>query len=288
MTNAGWAYKPNGEIPQGYSLPDGILRFAMKVEYDGSNYSGWQRQQHSPSVQETLEACLSKVADEPIAVVCAGRTDAGVHASSQIVHFDSEANRAEHNWMLGCNGVLPADIKVCWVKSVPGQFHARFSALSRSYRYIIYNKTYSPAILSKSLTWWRKPLDSDKMNEAVRLLLGEHDFSSFRAARCAANSPVRMLRSASVIRVNDFVILEITANAFLQQMVRNIVGVLLQIGSSDLPATHIAELLALKDRTKSAPTAPPNGLYLVDVEYASEFCLPEAIRGPSFLEFVSQ
>ena len=287
MTTASWEYQPNGEIPEGRTLPEDVRRFAMKVEYDGSSYSGWQRQKHSTSVQQTLENCLSKVADEPIELVCAGRTDAGVHASSQIVHFDSRANRSERNWMLGCNSALPADIKICWVKSVSAHFHARFSALSRTYRYLIYNKAHSPAILSNGLTWCRPELDAEKMHQAIQLLIGEHDFSSFRASGCVASSPVRTILAAKVSRSGDFVILEVTANAFLQHMVRNIVGVLLEIGSTDLPPSHMQKLLELRDRTKSAPTAAPNGLYLVDVEYASEFGLPKMMRGPSFMESYS-
>jgi len=287
MKNASWEYRPNGEVPQGHLLPDGVVRFAMKVEYDGANYSGWQRQKHSRSVQEALEACLSKVADQQIQLVCAGRTDAGVHASSQIVHFDSTANRSAKNWLLGCNSALPVDIKVCWAKSVSAQFHARFSALSRSYRYIIYDRSQSPAMFSSGLTWSRKKLDAEKMNQAIQLLVGEHDFSSFRASGCAANSPVRTVLSSSVKRISDFVVLDISANAFLQHMVRNIAGVLLEIGSSDISATHIGELLALKDRTKSAPTASPNGLYLVDVEYPQDFGFPKAVKGPSFMALLS-
>ena len=287
MKNASWEYRPNGEIPQGHSLPDGVVRFAMQVEYDGTNYSGWQRQQHSRSVQETLEASLSKVANQQVRVVCAGRTDAGVHASSQVVHFDTVAKRSAYQWMFGCNSALPADIKICWAQSVSAQFHARFSALSRSYRYIIYDRPQSPAIFSSGLTWSKRKLDADKMNQAIQLLLGEHDFSSFRASRCAAYSPVRNVLSANVKRVADFVILEITANAFLQHMVRNIAGVLLAIGSSDLSTAHIGELLALKDRTKSAPTAAPHGLYLVDVEYPPDFGLPTTVKGPSFIALLS-
>lgn len=284
MTSAEWEYAPNGEIPVGRTLPEDVFRIAMKIEYDGAAYSGWQRQLNAPSIQETLEHALSKIANDSVQLVCAGRTDTGVHATSQFAHFDTRAVRPDHKWQLGANSSLPSDIAVSWVKSVPGQFHARFSAKSRTYRYVIYNKRYAPAILGSGLTWCRNQLDSEKMHSAAQFLLGQHDFSSFRAAGCGANSPVRRVRSARVHRVADFIVLEITANAFLQHMVRSIVGLLIKIGSSDLPPEYLDEILKLKDRTKSAPTAKPNGLYFVDVEYPPEFSVPYNVRGPSFLQ----
>lgn len=286
MRGAEWVYKPNGELLPGQSLPDGVSRLAMSVEYDGAAYCGWQRQSHSPSVQALVEKALSVVAAESIQVACAGRTDTGVHATSQIVHFDTSARRDPHNWQLGCISNLPADIAINWVKSVPAQFHARFSALSRTYRYVILNKRHRPAILSSAVSWVRPELDHLKMADALACLRGRHDFSSFRAAGCSAKTPVREVSFTDVRRVGDLIVIEITANAFLQHMVRNIVGALIEIASEDLSPEHMAQLLAGRDRKKSAMTAAPNGLYLVDVEYPSEFGLPPTKRGPAYLDAI--
>lgn len=288
MLPESWEYKPNCEILEGQTLPDGIFRISMGVEYDGAAYFGWQRQRLVESVQENIEKALSQIADHPIEVVCAGRTDAGVHATSQVIHFDTRAQRKERNWMLGVNSRLPRDIAVTWSKAVPGQFHARFSAQARTYRYIIFNREYSPAVLNRGLTWWRRPLDVEKMERAAAYLVGEHDFSSFRAAGCVASNPVRVIHSAIVRRIADYVVLEITANAFLQHMVRNIVGLLLEIGSSDAPPHQLQKILDLKDRRQSAATARPNGLYFVDVEYPPEFSIPRPERGPSFIRGMLQ
>lgn len=283
MTHDGWEYSRNCEIPNNVALPDGLHRVAMRIEYDGSAYSGWQRQKHSISVQEKLEDALSKVADEAIEVVCAGRTDTGVHATSQIIHFDTRATRKERNWKLGCNSELPRDIAVGWTGFVVPQFHARFSARSRTYRYLIYNKDYRPALLSGGLTWCREKLDIDKMRVAAQYLIGKHDFSSFRAAGCAAHTPIRTVSDVRLSKYSDIVVFEISANAFLQHMVRNIIGLLIEIGRSELPSDHLQEILHAKDRTISAPTARPNGLYFVDVEYAEDFCIPKEEKGPAFL-----
>lgn len=284
MKGAEWVYKPNGEVLPGQTLPKGVNRLAMCVEYDGSAYCGWQRQSHSPSVQALVEKALSVVAAEPVQIVCAGRTDTGVHATSQIVHFDTSVDRESHNWQLGCIGNLPSDISVNWVTSVPAQFHARFSALSRTYRYVILNRAHRPAILNSGVSWVRPKLNHLEMAEALAFLRGRHDFSSFRAAGCGANTPVREVLFTDVRRLGELVVLEITANAFLQHMVRNIVGALVEIGSQDFPPEHMAKILACRDRRKSAVTASPNGLYLVDVDYPSEFSLPLTTRGPVFLD----
>lgn len=259
-------------------------RYAMCVEYNGSGYHGWQTQQPGvKSVQETLEKALSKVANEPITVMCSGRTDTGVHASSQIVHFDSTAVRSSKAWTFGCNTNLPDSIAVRWAIPVDGEFHARYSATSRRYRYVIYNQRVRPALMSDQMTWFDRPLDEEKMHQAVQHLLGENDFSSFRAAGCQSNTPWRNIEKAKVFRMGCLVILEIQANAFLHHMIRNIVGALLPVGAGDKPVQWIADLLALRDRTQAGVTAPPNGLYFVEAQYPEHFGLPKLELGPHFL-----
>ena len=265
------------------SLPSDVSRYAASVEYDGADYHGWQRQRASISVQQVVEAALSNIANEPVSVFCAGRTDSGVHASSQIVHFDSRASRSDVQWLRGVNTQLPDDVSIPWVSPVSGHFHARFSALSRRYRYIIYNRKVSPGILRRAVTWHRSYLDADSMHIAVQSLLGEHDFSSFRASGCNAHTPFRCIQAARVVRIDDYVVLDITANAFLQHMVRNIVGLLLKIGSNEWSVSSMKEILEMRDRRQSAPTASPCGLYLVAVEYPQTFNLPETLLGPAFI-----
>ena len=270
-----WSYTTNCEVPEDCQLPDSISRVAMGISYEGSQFSGWQYQDHSPSVQEALEAAISAVADEPIKTVCAGRTDTGVHGYGQVIHFDSKAVRSVRNWLLGVNTRLPADISVNWVKPVSAQFHARFRAVRRSYRYLISNTPARTAICHNGLTWERMPLDEALMDTAAQLLVGEHDFSSFRAAACGAHSPVREIYSISVKRWGSLVWLDIVANAFLHHMVRNIAGALLLIGRGEQDTDWIAQLLVARDRSIAAPTALPNGLYLTDVEYPAEFDIPK-------------
>ena len=279
-TEDNWHYLPNCLIPDGQSLPEGIKRIAAAVEYDGSSFCGWQRQSHSPSVQQEVEAALSKVADEPVTLACAGRTDTGVHATNQIIHFDTRAVRNSRNWLLGCNANLPDTIRLHWVEEVAPYFHARFSASSRTYRYVIANQLCRPAIMAGGVTWYRRPLDAGKMHEAAQLLLGERDFSSFRAAGCQSNSPFRNVMSAQVWRQGELVIFEITANAFLHHMVRNLTGALLVVGEGKRDKHWLANLLALKDRTQAPATADANGLYLVKVTYPGEFRVPELLPGP--------
>ena len=251
------------------------MRIALGVEYDGSRFHGWQAQQPGVrTAQVTLEAALSKVAAHPLRVVCAGRTDTGVHALGQVVHFDTEARRSERNWLLGTNVNLPPDISVTWAREVDSAFSARFSAISRRYRYFILNRTARSAVLAGRVTWVHRPLDAERMHVAGQALVGEHDFSSYRALGCQAKSPVRTLHSLEVERRGDFLVLSVHANAFLHHMVRNIAGVLIAIGKGDRPVEWAAEVLALRDRTLGGVTAPPEGLYFERVEYPAEFEIP--------------
>jgi tRNA pseudouridine38-40 synthase len=250
------------------------MRIAMGVEYDGSAFHGWQAQGDVPTVQETLEAAIARVADHPLRVQCAGRTDAGVHAIAQVVHFDTDAERQERSWVLGCNVNLPEQVNVLWARPVSPDFSARYSALSRSYRYEILNRPVRSALASRRAVWFHPPLDAERMHRAGQALVGEHDFSSYRAQGCQAKSPVRQVRSLCVSRHQERVLLEITANAFLHHMVRNIAGVLMAIGRGDRPESWAGEVLALRNRALGGITAPPEGLYLAGVEYPPAFGLP--------------
>lgn len=251
------------------------MRIALGIEYEGSNFRGWQSQQDGVrTVQTTLEAALSRVADRPVAVVCAGRTDAGVHGAGQVVHFDTDAVRSPHAWVMGTNSHLPADVALTWAQPVPEDFHARFSAVARRYRYLILNRRYRPALAAGRATHWYRPLDAARMHEAGQALLGEHDFSSFRAAGCQAEHPVRALYALEVRRDGDRVVLEVEANAFLHHMVRNIAGVLLAIGGGERPVGWAAEVLAQCDRRCGGVTAPADGLYFLHVQYPQRYGLP--------------
>jgi tRNA pseudouridine38-40 synthase len=250
------------------------LRVAAGIEYDGTAYNGWQRQRTGLGVQQRLEEALGRVASESIDVICAGRTDTGVHASGQVVHFDTAADRSDRGWLLGINTNLPDDINVTWVQPVRDDFHARFSATSRSYRYVMLNRLARSA-LSRNRAWWLyQPLDEKLMHDAAQALHGQHDFSAFRAAGCQASRPVREITSINVTRDGDWVILEVTANAFLQHMVRNIAGTLAAIGSGEEPPARIDEILASRDRSEGGATAPPHGLTLTSVAYPEEFGVP--------------
>jgi len=253
------------------------MRVALGVEYEGSDFRGWQAQQEGVrTVQVCLEKALGKVADHPVAVICAGRTDAGVHATGQVVHFDTEARRSLRSWVLGSNSNLPKDISVVWAQSVPASFHARFSALARRYRYVILNRPFRSALQRQQAAWFHKPLDATRMNAAGRYLLGEHDFTSFRALGCQARHPVRTVYSLEVERRGDLIVLEVEANAFLHHMVRNIAGVLMAIGTGERPLYWVQEVLEVRNRTLGGVTAPPEGLYLINVCYPEEFDLPSA------------
>ncbi|MGY5453101.1 tRNA pseudouridine(38-40) synthase TruA [Agarivorans sp. MS3-6] len=259
------------------------MRIALGIEYDGADYYGWQRQLDVRSIQQELESSLSIVANCPIQVQCAGRTDAGVHATGQVVHFDSPVERKMAAWTLGVNANLPKNVAVRWAQPVGDEFHARFSATARRYRYVIYNGRFRPAILGQGLSFYHQPLDIELMEQAGKALLGEQDYTSFRALHCQSHSPRRRMEHLTVTRYNDYVVVDVKANAFLHHMVRNIVGSLIKIGQGDRPVEWIAELLALKDRSQAAATAKAGGLYLVQVDYPSEFNLPQLPIGPLFL-----
>ncbi len=251
------------------------MRIALGVEYDGSDFRGWQIQEHKVrTVQNCLEQALSKVANVPIRTVCAGRTDAGVHAIGQVIHFDTEAQRTARSWILGSNANLPPDISVLWARPVSESFHARFSALSRRYRYVILNRPYRSALQRRRAAWYYKPLHAERMTEAASHLLGEHDFTSFRAIGCQAKSPVRVVKFLSVERRRDFIVFEVEANAFLHHMVRNIAGVLMAIGSGERPTQWARDVLEKRNRACSGVTAPAEGLYLIGVRYADKFGIP--------------
>ena len=270
-----WNYLSNCKVPDGENLPSGTLRYGAIIEYDGSQFCGWQRQLHCTGVQQSLEKALSRVADQPLKVACAGRTDTGVHAWHQVVHFDTSATRTPRNWMLGANANLPESVRVHWVESMPAQFHARFSAQSRTYRYLIVNRRVKPAVMNSGLTWCRFPLAVQAMQEAAQALLGEQDFSAFRGAGCQSNTPLRNVKSVDVFQQGDMIAIEICANAFLLHMVRNIAGALIAVGRGQQQPNWISELLAGRDRTKSAVTAPAAGLYLIDVAYPQTYVLPD-------------
>lgn len=260
-----------------------MMRYAACVEYDGSAFSGWQAQKHSVrTVQESVEAALSKVADQTITIITAGRTDAGVHASHQIIHFDSDAQRSEFAWCRGANRFLDKDVRLLWVQAIDAEFHARFSALSRSYRFVIHNASIPSAIFRRYSTHEYKELNVLKMAEAGRCLLGEHDFSSFRAAGCQARSPVRTMTHFKLQSAGAWIWFDVTANAFLQHMIRNIAGSLIEVGCGSRDIGWMKEVLHAKDRTQGGITAPPNGLYLAGVSYPQEYHLQTAYRDVSF------
>jgi len=252
------------------------LRYALGIEYDGSEFLGWQIQRQEPTVQGVLERALGRVADHPVRVTCCGRTDTGVHALCQVAHFDSDAKRSERSWILGLNSNLPTAASVLWIRPVDDGFHARFSAFARSYRYRILNRWIRPALEARHVSWCREPLDAERMHEAAQGLLGEHDFSAFRAAACQARHAVREIQAIGVDRQGDEVTLEVTANGFLYHMVRNIAGSLMRVGSGEAPVEWLRETLERRDRTRAAPTAPPEGLYFVGARYPSQYGLPAA------------
>lgn len=259
------------------------MKFALGVEYDGSQFYGWQRQSHAKSVQQTLEEVLSKIADEPVQVNCAGRTDTGVHATGQVVSFEINNQRPLKAWTMGANTQLPDSVSVRWAHQVCDDFHARFSATARRYRYIIANTHARPAILNHGLTWCRQTLDVELMNSACQYFPGEQDFASFQAASCQSNTSFRHIDHLRVERYGNYVVIDIKANAFLHHMVRNIAGTLIEVGRGLKPVTWVQELIKAKDRTKAPATASPKGLYLVDVDYPEKFGLPRLPVGPIFL-----
>jgi len=251
-----------------------MTRIAVGIEYQGTRYAGWQSQPSADTVQMLAERALGKVAAEPVSLVCAGRTDAGVHARGQVAHFDTAANRSMRAWMLGANSELPPDISISWARPVPEHFHARYSAEARTYRYFIFNRGSRSGLLSHRATWIHRALDADRMAQAAAALEGEHDFSAFRAAECQAKSPIRRMERLAVTRQGDWVTLEATANAFLHHMVRNIAGLLIRVGKGDAPPSWAAEVLAGRDRRSSAATATADGLYFWQVRYPAAFPIP--------------
>ncbi len=259
------------------------MRIALALEYDGSQYHGWQAQTGLHTVQHAVEAALSKVADSTISVVCAGRTDTGVHATNQIIHFDTDKERTIRAWMHGANSYLPKDICFKWGKEVPESFNARYSAVSRRYRYIIYNNPVRPGLLRSNVTWQYKQLDHRLMHQAAQHLMGENDFTSFRAVECQSNTPMRNVHKIEVTRQGDLVMLDVTANAFLHHMVRNIAGVLITVGTGKQSVSWVADVLKARDRKLGAETAPSYGLYLVHVAYPQEFNILQSSPGPLFL-----
>ena len=251
------------------------MRIALGVEYDGAAFCGWQTQPGGGSVQDALEAALAKVAGQPVAVVCAGRTDAGVHATAQVVHFDTAVVRPLTAWVRGVNTFLPEAVSIGWAHPVSDDFHARFSARGRRYRYLLLNRPQRPGVGHGRIGWDHHPLDVERMQQAASLLLGEHDFSAFRAAGCQAKTPVKTLREASVRRAGDLIVFDFEASAFLHHMVRNLVGSLVAIGQGRQPVEWMSALLAMKDRREAAPTFSAAGLYLVGVRYEARWGLPE-------------
>jgi len=249
-------------------------RLALGIEYHGGAYCGWQQQSAAASVQQVLQQALSRVADEPIDVICAGRTDAGVHAREQVVHFDTDAERSARAWLLGGNRWLPRDISLRWVQAVPQDFHARFSALGRSYRYLILNRITRSALADGRALVVYQPLDVAAMQAGAQWLIGEHDFSAFRSSECQARSPVRQLRSLRVTRSGERIAIEVSANAFLHHMVRNIVGLLLVIGQQRAAPERARVQLESRQRSSGEATAAAHGLYLWRVDYAAQFGLP--------------
>lgn len=255
-----------------------LMRIALGLEYEGSNFSGWQFQKGARTVQATLERALSAVANEPVTVIAAGRTDAGVHAAAQVVHFDTTTFRLEHNWVFGGNANLPPEVAILWAQPVGEAFHARFSAMARHYRYIILNRRARPAIANRRVTWYCQPLSVTKMKEASAFLVGKHDFSSFQAKACQARSPARNVHYLEVTRQGDWVVIDISANAFLHHMVRNIAGLLMAIGKEEQPPRWAEEVLQARCRAVGGVTARPDGLYLVRVDYPDHFGLPSLSR----------
>ena len=260
-------------------------RVALGIEYDGYAYSGWQKQKfpQKETVQEYIESALSKVADREVVVSCAGRTDAGVHATCQVVHFDTDIDRGTKAWTQGVNSMLPRTIRVVWSRTQEDDFHARFSALSRRYLYLMYQRETESAMLHGRASYSRRELDEVSMHAAAQHFLGEKNFTSFRAAGCQSKTAMRNVMHANVYRRGGFLIFDVKANAFLQHMVRNMMGSLLQVGRGSEGPAWIAELLSLQDRARAAPTALPHGLYLVGVEYPQSCDLPSKISLPDLL-----
>ena len=255
-----------------------MSRIAIGLEYDGRSYCGWQSQPAGCGVQDALELAAAEVAGHRVSIVAAGRTDTGVHASYQVAHFDTAAERPATAWVRGVNSHLPHGIAVLWSRTMPDDFHARFTVEERGYRYILLNHPVRPGLMAGKVGWHHRPLDEKLMSQAVARLLGRHDFSAFRAAECQARSPEKELREARIRRREDYLVFDFRADGFLHHMVRNIIGALVHIGAGGADPEWIDELLAHKDRTRAAPTFMPDGLYLSHIRYPSRFELPSSGR----------
>jgi tRNA pseudouridine38-40 synthase len=251
-----------------------VVRIAVGLEYDGTDFAGWQTQRSLRTVQGLAEAALSEVANEAVSLVCAGRTDSGVHAREQVAHFETHAHRSSRSWILGGNTNLPKDVSIAWAREVPAHFHARYSVEARTYRYYIYNRGVRSALTTRRATHWHRPLNSDRMAEATPYLIGNHDFSAFRSSVCQSKTPIRRLFELTVERQGDWIAIEAVGNAFLHHMVRNIVGLLIAVGQGDAEPAWAREVLESKDRTKGGPTAPAEGLYFWKIRYPEAFGLP--------------
>jgi tRNA pseudouridine38-40 synthase len=254
------------------------MRLVIALEYDGGLFCGWQSQPSGCGVQDVVEKAIAEIAGEPVAVTAAGRTDAGVHASFQVAHFDVSAVRPITAWVRGVNTHLPAGVAVTWAREVPERFHARFTVEERGYRYVLLNHATRPGLMDGKVGWHHRPLDERIMQKAALRLLGQHDFSAFRAAECQAKSPVKEMRVGSVSRRGDYLVFDFRADGFLHHMVRNIVGCLVHIGVGHAQPDWIDELLAHRDRTRAAPTFMPDGLYLSYIRYPLDFSLPDCGR----------
>jgi len=277
-------YTRNCEIIDPDLFPDAMQRIAMGIEYKGSDFSGFQSQNSGvATVQQSLEGALTAICNEPVSLVCAGRTDKGVHATGQVIHFDTKAVRPQKAWLRGANTQLPDGVSIAWAQQVSPNFHSRFSARSRTYRYVIHNTPTPSALLRHTVTWDRRRFDLMAMEKGSRHLLGEHDFSAFRGADCQALNPVRLMQRITIKRVNEFIVIEVQATAFLYHMVRNIVGVLAAVACENKPPEWVKAVLASGDRTQAGVTAPADGLYLVNVEYPEDYGIPQKPKGPYFL-----
>ena len=250
------------------------MRIALGLEYDGSRFCGWQTQPSGCGVQDHLERALATIAGTALATTCAGRTDTGVHALGQVVHFDVDVKRPSSAWIRGTNAALPPGVSILWSTEVDEDFNARFSALERSYRYVLLNRPVRPAVGVNRVGWFHLPLDVNRMRAGARHLVGKHDFSAFRSSECQARSPVREMRSIAIDRSGDYVILDFTANAFLHHMIRNIVGTLIAVGKGKQPPEWVRDVLVSHDRREAAATFDPAGLYLTRVTYPDAFGLP--------------
>ncbi|MBS4099560.1 MAG: tRNA pseudouridine(38-40) synthase TruA [Sulfuricella sp.] len=256
------------------------MRIALGLEYDGCGFCGWQSQSNGCGVQDALQTALAAIAGEPVNVITAGRTDTGVHAIGQVVHFDTAATRPESAWIRGVNAHLPAGIAVNWAQPVTDEFHARFSAVERRYVYLLLNRPTRPGLLKGKVGWYHAPLDLAAMQNAALALIGEHDFSAFRSAECQAKTPVKTLHELSIRQNGEMMVFQLRGNAFLHHMVRNLVGSLVYIGKGKHPPAWMAELLARRDRKYAAPTFAPDGLYLTGVGYEARWNLPESAAFP--------